>query len=451
MSEIKVNKISPRTACGTTTLGDSGDTFTIPAGVTITNNGTQTGFGRTGAVNWQTGSIKTGTFTATSGEGYFVNTSGGTATVNLPAGSAGAIVAISDYTRTFASNKCTIAPNGSEKIGGVAQDLDLEVNGQALTLVYVDGTEGWINVQNAEDTETGTPPFLTATGGTITTSGDYKIHTFTGPGTFCVSAVAPGPSSNPNAVDWLVIAAGGGGGTSYGGGGGAGGYRESPGTSTGSYTVSPLKGGSAVTASVQGYPITVGGGGSGKAACTSAWGEKGSNSIFSSYTSTGGGGGGGANLGPQAPTYQNGGSAGGGSNTPGSAGPGGTGNSPPVSPPQGNPGGSGGYPSPMYGTGRGGGATAAGGNGNGSSVGNGGAGATSSINATPTARGGGGGGGTYAGGSFGTATAGGGAGPAPADGTANTGGGGGGASNAPSPVASGSGGSGVVILRYKYQ
>ena len=187
MSEIKVNKISPRTACGTTTLGDSGDTFTIPAGVTITNNGTQTGFGRTGAVNWQTGSIKTGTFTATSGEGYFVNTSGGTATVNLPAGSAGAIVAISDYTRTFASNKCTIAPNGSEKIGGVAQDLDLEVNGQALTLVYVDGTEGWINVQNAEDTETGTPPFLTATGGTITTSGDYKIHTFTGPGTFCVS------------------------------------------------------------------------------------------------------------------------------------------------------------------------------------------------------------------------------------------------------------------------
>jgi len=41
MSEIKVNKISPRTACGTTTLGDSGDTFTIPAGVTITNNGTQ--------------------------------------------------------------------------------------------------------------------------------------------------------------------------------------------------------------------------------------------------------------------------------------------------------------------------------------------------------------------------------------------------------------------------
>ena len=50
MSEVKVNKISPRTNCGTVQLGDSGDTITIPAGATITNNGTQTGFGRTGTV-----------------------------------------------------------------------------------------------------------------------------------------------------------------------------------------------------------------------------------------------------------------------------------------------------------------------------------------------------------------------------------------------------------------
>ena len=53
MSEIKVNKISPRTNCGTVQLGDSGDTITIPAGATITNNGTQTGFGRTGTVDWK--------------------------------------------------------------------------------------------------------------------------------------------------------------------------------------------------------------------------------------------------------------------------------------------------------------------------------------------------------------------------------------------------------------
>ena len=43
MSEIKSNKISPATGTNVT-LGDSGDTFTIPSGGTITNNGTATGF-----------------------------------------------------------------------------------------------------------------------------------------------------------------------------------------------------------------------------------------------------------------------------------------------------------------------------------------------------------------------------------------------------------------------
>ena len=43
MSELKTNKISPAVGTGVT-LGDSGDTFTIPAGATITNSGTSTGF-----------------------------------------------------------------------------------------------------------------------------------------------------------------------------------------------------------------------------------------------------------------------------------------------------------------------------------------------------------------------------------------------------------------------
>ena len=89
---------------GTTiTLGASGDTINLASGAS------QSGFGREGSVDWQTGSIKTSTFTAASGEGYFANTSGGAFTVNLPAGSAGAIVAISDYTRTFNSNNLTIS------------------------------------------------------------------------------------------------------------------------------------------------------------------------------------------------------------------------------------------------------------------------------------------------------------------------------------------------------
>ena len=53
MSEVKVNKISPRSGT-TVTLGDSGDTFTIPSGATINNQGTATNFGATGSASWNT-------------------------------------------------------------------------------------------------------------------------------------------------------------------------------------------------------------------------------------------------------------------------------------------------------------------------------------------------------------------------------------------------------------
>ena len=107
-STIKVNNIQNQ--CGqniinensnTITLGASGDTIALASGAS------QTGFGRTGTVDWQTSSIKTSTFTATSGEGYFVNTTGGAVTVNLPAGTAGAIVGLKDYAGTWNSNAVT--------------------------------------------------------------------------------------------------------------------------------------------------------------------------------------------------------------------------------------------------------------------------------------------------------------------------------------------------------
>ena len=44
MSEVKANKISPATGTAFT-LGDSGDTFTVPSGASIVNSGTATGFG----------------------------------------------------------------------------------------------------------------------------------------------------------------------------------------------------------------------------------------------------------------------------------------------------------------------------------------------------------------------------------------------------------------------
>jgi len=143
MSEIKVNKISPRTACGTTTLGDSGDTFTIPAGVTITNSGTAAGFGATGAASWDT-TVKTTGFTAVSGVGYFVNTTAGAITVTLPASpSAGDVVAVSDYAGTSDTNNITMARNG-HKIQAADSDFIIDINRAAIGLVYYNVAQGWL-------------------------------------------------------------------------------------------------------------------------------------------------------------------------------------------------------------------------------------------------------------------------------------------------------------------
>src|SRR6056300_579003 len=147
MSKIEVNAIEPQ--CGTNlTVGASGDTITFPSGTTVVNNGSQTGFGRTGTVDWDT-TPKTATFSAVSGEGYFCNTTAGAFTVNLPAGSAGAIVSLADYAATWQTNNLTVSPNGSEKIGSVNADVTLSTEGQSVTFVYVDATQGWINTMDS--------------------------------------------------------------------------------------------------------------------------------------------------------------------------------------------------------------------------------------------------------------------------------------------------------------
>ena len=328
------------------TIGRCGGTVALASGAS------QTGFGRTGTVDWQTGSIKTGTFTAVNGEGYFVDTSSGVSTANLPAGSAGAIVSFADYTRTFQTNNLIITPNGAEKIGGVASSFYAQTQGQSITLVYVDATEGWINTTESTGQSGLVAAFICASSPCVATVGDYKIHTFTGPGTFTVACA--GNTLGSNTVDYLVVAGGGGGGATHGGGGGAGGYRESSGATSGCYSVSPL--GACVSAlpvSVQGYTITVGGGGAGAPISGDQKGISGSSSTFSTITSAAGGGGGGGGGGNG--IGLNGGSGGGGGNTNCSAG--GTGNSPPTSPSQGKDGGAGNNPG---GTGGGGGATVAG-------------------------------------------------------------------------------------------
>jgi hypothetical protein len=394
----------------TLTIGTSGQTVALASGAT------SSGFGATynGAVNWDT-TVKTTGFTAVSGTGYFVNTTSGAVTVTLPATpSAGAIVGITDYAGTAATNNITIGRNGS-KIEGATENGTLYVNRDTVTLIYVDSTQGWVPVVDNSGSAL-RPLFVTATGGTITTCGNYKIHTFTGSGCFVVSCA--GNALGSSAVDYLVVAGGGGGGkhinsVTFGGGGGAGGYRESV-PNPAAWTTSPIAnpGGSLpVTATT--YPITVGGGGG----CSST----GSNSIFSTITSAGGGRGFGG-CGP--------GTCGGSGGTQYRSG-----NTPPVSPPQGNSGADGGG---------GGAGTAAPGP-------NGGNGVSSSITGSSVARGGGGGSSVGSGnGSGGT----GGGGPWNGQpGTVNTGGGGGGGGfpGATQIYPGGNGGSGIIAIRYKYQ
>ena len=114
-STIKVNNIQNQ--CGQNIINENSNTITIGASgdtISLASGASQTGFGREGSVNWQTSSIKTATFTAANGEGYFCNTTGGAFTVNLPSSpSGGNIVAIKDYAQTFSSNKITRSSNCS--------------------------------------------------------------------------------------------------------------------------------------------------------------------------------------------------------------------------------------------------------------------------------------------------------------------------------------------------
>ena len=395
MSKIKVNEIDKRNG-STVTLGGPGTNIVLGTSgqsVTLGCGATQTGFGRTGTVNWCT-TAKTSPFTAANGVGYFVNTSGGVVTVTLPSSpSAGDIVAINDVNGTFDTNALTLGRNSS-KINGGCEDLLLTSERQSTTIIYSGAPQGWVAVNDAN------------VGGNSLNS-QYNVQ-------------------------YLVVAGGGGGGESYGGGGGGGGYRT-----VASKTFAVTSG--------QSIPITVGAGGAHAHPGGGAGsGCNGSNSVFSTIASAGGGGGG---FGPSSsPTAtdtpgKDGGSGGGGGAPPGMSYSGfGAGNTPPVSPPQGNPG----APTATApGAGGGGGAGAAGSGYNG---GNGSPftdlGPLAPSYGTPGPAPGryfSGGGGGYASGTGGA----GGGGAAGAAGTANTGGGSGG--RIPT---SGDGGSGIVVIRH---
>ena len=385
MSEVKVNKISPRSGTDVT-LGDSGDTFTIPSGATLVNNGTATGFFE--GIAWQS-VVTASTLTTVAGRGYPINTTSNACTVTLPSSaSTGDQVQIVDYAGTFTTNNLTLT--SSLNIEGGTDDKTLTTNREGVIITYVDVTQGWV-----------------ATSGV--NSGDQALD----PDTYT--------------AEYLLIAGGGAGGANTGGGGGAGGLLTNYGTST-------------ITL-FQGlvYTATVGAGGA--AVVPSNPGGDGGDSVLSgagitTITAIGGGGGATQNGGGR-----DGGSGGGGGYT-GSGGDGTVG--------QGNNGGTSSSGAPAYGAAGGGGAGAVGGAGSSSVGGVGGNGLANSITGASVTYAGGGGAGTSTSGAGNGGTGGGGSATVSGtagNGTDGLGGGGGGRGANDAPNVSGTGGSGVVFLR----
>jgi YD repeat-containing protein len=246
-----------------------------------------------------------------------------------------------------------------------------------------------------------------ATGGTVSTSGGYTIHAFTGSGAFTANQAVT--------VEALLVAGGGGGGGGLlnimnAGGGGGGGVLLN----------------TALSLSATSYSVTVGAGGTS--------GLNGGNTTFAGLTAIGGGHG--AHSAYAAPGAAGGSGGGEGTSQGGGAGAGVSG--------QGTNG-TAGAGGPYYEGGGGGGATSSG------SGRNGGNGYGSSLSGSFAYYGGGGGAGTNdsTGGSGGLGGGGAGGGSTTSQGgagTANTGGGGGGSSQWTST--GGAGGSGIVIVRY---
>jgi len=425
------------------------------ANSSITINGAAIALGGSvsaGSIAWQSVVVSDGSTVTTmvAGRGYFVNNTSAAGIVKLPAGgTAGDTIAIKDYAGNFATNKLTIQRNG-HNIQGVANDSLIGTNRASIVLVYIDATKGWLYTNESNVASLENKGYTAATGGTVTTSGDFKIHSFTGDSNFVVSTAGFGPASLSK-VDYLVVGGGGGGGHWASGGGGAGGYREAKDSDISSpHTASPLAATTGLSISAQTYPITVGGGGNAGTGPGAGNGAQGSNSVFSTITSTGGGYGGGYNN-----AGANGGSGGGGGHP---SQPGGTGNTPPVSPAQGFAGGTGNAGGNAGAGAGGGGATEAGVSASPSAAGRGGAGTPTVISASATSYSGGGGGGhdstgVAAGSPCSTGGQGGSSSNSPraaSSGTANTGGGGGGVGG-PASSTAGAGGKGIVIIRYKYQ
>ena len=424
------------------TLGQTGDDIIVPAGATITNNGTAVGFdtdtndkvkvttndttagfltskilagtnitlatGSPGgnetltintspSLEWQTSIVTATTLTAVAGKGYWINTTSNVCTITLPASaSVGDRLIFTDYARNWATNAVTINQNSLNFQGFTSPNPVYDTNGQSVDIVYSGATQGWIPVSDDDVANETLQPIVT---------------------------------------DFLILAGGGSGAEDLSGAGGAGGLRSSMSSTGGggsNETSLSLYSGTTYTVTVgAGYPAGNGDPGSGSPSSIAG-------SDITTITSVGGGEAGGPpSYGSTSNNGQPGGCGGGGRTTSGSGGAG-TSN-------QGYAGSAGG----SSGGGGGGGAGAIGQAGS-SNGGNGGAGKANSITGSSVTYGGGGGGGSNSTAGSGGA-GGGGAGSNTdytkgTDGSANLGGGGGGGGNSDNTDIA-SGGSGIGILR----
>jgi hypothetical protein len=362
-----------------------------------------------GGTDWQ--SVITGaggSSTAVAGKGYYIDTTSGTHTINLPASASfGDTIEFVDYAGTASTNTITIGRNG-HKINNATADQTISKNFSGIKLVYVNTTVGWRSVSTSN-----------------------------------VSDVARVTYS----IDYLIVAGGGGGGGGIGGGGGAGGMKTGSVTlnPTTSYTATVGAGGTKSTGTVPGYgTLSIG---------TNGGDSSLAGSDITTVTSTGGGLGGSYHS-TSVDQGADGGSGGGGAGlTDGSPVPGGLGTAG-----QGNDGGGGYGASSQHAPGGGGGAGEVGETGvsPGTNAGAGGDGLQSDITGSNTYYAGGGGGGchesvTVTGGLGGQGGGGnGGLDGSPvrqaAAGGTNLGGGGGGGRYATNNDGA-NGGSGVVILK----
>jgi hypothetical protein len=194
-SIIKVNTVQDQDGnniinenANTITIGASGDTISIPAGATLANNGTATGFA---SIAWQSSIVTAATHTASANQGIWINTTSNACTLTLPGSpSIGDQLIFSDFARTWGSNAVTLSLNGSKFQGNTSPNPVYDTEGETVHIVYSGSTQGWIPIND----------------------GAVALET-----------------PQPYTVDFLVIA-GGGGGWRQGaqGGGGAGGYRNRP-------------------------------------------------------------------------------------------------------------------------------------------------------------------------------------------------------------------------------